>query len=116
MHEDAEQGSENELPASTIDDDMDFVDMKLYDTYRQIDGKPHSQEYLLKCRSKLTIKAQLYRQQTDHLQKEISRIELKHREQIERLRRFYETIAFGQSRSGKMVRAAMSTSSAAEQN
>ncbi len=54
MHEDTEQGSENDLPASTIGVDMDFVDMKLYDTYRQIDRTPHSQEYLLKCRSKLT--------------------------------------------------------------
>ena len=30
--------------------DIDVIDMALYDSYRQIDGEPHSQEHLLKCR------------------------------------------------------------------
>ena len=39
-------------------------------------------------------------------------INLEHKQ--ERLRKYYETIAFGQSRTGLMVRSAMGTSSAAE--
>lgn len=49
-----------------------------------------------------------------HIRIKISKINLEHKQERERLRKYYETIAFGQSRTGLMVRSAMGTSSAAE--
>ncbi len=53
--------------------DMDVLDMTLYDSYRQLDRQSYSQEYMLKCRSKLISKVRQYREYTNHLQKQNKR-------------------------------------------
>lgn len=95
--------------------DIDVIDMALYDSYRQIDGEPHSQEHLLKCRMKLMQKVKCYKEQINYLQEQRIRDELRYKQEKERLRKFYETIAFAQSRTGRMVRSAMGTTNAAKE-
>ena len=43
------------------------------------------------------------------LQKEVDRVKLASKEENECIRNFYETIAYGKSRAGQMVRSAMGT-------
>lgn len=47
--------------------DIDVIDMTLYDSYRQIDGEPHSHEHLLESRMKLMQKVKRYKEQINHL-------------------------------------------------
>lgn len=96
------------------DRDMDLVEMELYDNYRKTDGEPYPTEYLLKCRKKLKTKVHKCLEKINTLELRISKINLERKEERERLRKYYETIAFGQSRTGLMVRSAMGTSKAAE--
>ena len=96
------------------DRDMDLIEMELYDNYRRSDGEPYPTEYLLKCRKKLKTKLHKCSEKINPLELKISKINLEHKQERERLRKYYETIAFGQSRTGLMVRSAMGTSSAAE--
>ena len=44
------------------------------------------------------------------LETQKSETQLKHKEEIKRIRQFYEVIAFAKSRSGRIVRSAMGTS------
>ena len=94
--------------------DIDVIDMALYDSYRQIDGEPHSQEHL-KCRMKLVQRVKRYKEQINYLQEQRIRDELRHKQEKERHRKFYDTIAFAQSRTGRMVRSAMVTTNAAKE-
>ena len=97
------------------DVDIDHVEMCLYDSYRQLDGEEYTREYLLNCRSKLMDKVQQYKKELNKSEEERVAMELAHKKELQRVRRFYEIIAFGQSRSGRMVRAAMGTTSAAKE-
>ena len=92
------------------DADLELLEMNIYDSYRQEDGAPYSYKYLLECREKLMTKLHSCRKQVHALQKEA---QLQHREELKRTRQFYELIAFAKSRSGRIVRSAMSTSHAA---
>ena len=95
------------------DVDTDIVEMEVYDDYRQIDGEPYPPTYLLKCRKKLMTKVLKYRKQVHELEREVAHVKSKSNEEKERLRKYYETIAFAKSRSGRMVRSAMGTANAA---
>ena len=53
---------------------------------------------------KLMQKVKCYKEQINYLQEQRIRDELRHKQEKERLRKFYETIAFAQSRTGRMVR------------
>ena len=93
--------------------DTDLIEMNLYDIYRRDDGEPYSTEYLLKCTAKLRKKVEQDRLKLSELQALNMKIRLENKEEKERIRTFYETIAFGRSRTGLLVRTAMGTSSAA---
>ena len=95
------------------DVDTDLIEMDLYDTYRKKDGEQYSTEYLHKCRDKLRIKVQQDRVKLIELQRKNMELKLESKREKERIRKYYETIAFGRSRTGKIVRSAMGTSSAA---
>ena len=93
--------------------DTDLIEMNLYDIYRRDDGEPYSTEYLLKCTAKLRKKVEQDRLKLSELQALNMKITLENKEERERIRKFYETIAFGRSRTGLLVRTAMGTSTAA---
>ena len=95
------------------DVDTDVVEVVVYDDYRQIDGEPYPPTYLFKCREKLMTKVQQYRSRVHELEREIAQVKSKSNEEKERLRKYYETIAFAKSRSGRMVHSAMGTANAA---
>ena len=95
------------------DQDLELLEMRIYDSYRQEDGAPHSYEYLLDCRKNIMRKLHSCKKEVNDLQKEKLEAQVKHREEIKRIRQFYEVIAFAKSRSGKIVRSAMGTSAAA---
>ena len=92
------------------DDDTDLIEMDLYDVYREEDGGLYTNE---KCTEKLKRKLKEGRIRLNELLKENMEMKVQHKEEKERIRKFYDTIAFGRSRSGRMVRTAMGTSSAA---
>ena len=56
-----------------------------------------------------------YKEQINYLQEQRIRDELRHKQEKERLRKFYETIAFGQSHTGRILRSAMGTTNAAKE-
>ena len=89
--------------------DTDLVEMTLYDDYGSLDGESSTPEYLLKCRRKLMVKVSEFKSKITELQKEVHRIKLASKEENERIRKFYEVIAYGKSRAGQMVRSAMGT-------
>ena len=95
------------------DIDTDVVEMVVYD-YRQNDGKSYIPRYLFKCQETLMTKVQQYRSQIHKLEREIADVKFKSNEEKERLWKYYETIAFAKSRSGRMVRSAMGTAKGAE--
>ena len=99
---------ESELHMGDVDTDV--VEMVVYDGYRQIDGESYTPGYLFKCRERLMTKVQQYRSLIHKLEREIARVKSKNNE---RLRKYYETIAFAKSRSGRMVRFAMGTAKGA---
>ena len=84
--------------------------MDLYDLYRKEDGKGYSNEYLHKCRNKLRRKVRI---KINELQRQIIELKSESEHEKKRIRMFYETIAFGRSRSGRIVQSALGTSSAA---
>ena len=81
--------------------DLDVLEMTLCDSNAQ--DEIYSNEYLAACRRSLMSKVEHYK------------LELMSKQQrdIIGIRKFYQTIAFGESRSGRMVRTALSTSQAA---
>ena len=89
--------------------DTDLIEMDLYDTYRSLDGESSTLKYLLKCREKLITKA---KESRTELQKEVNRVKLESKEENERIRKYYEVIAYGQSRAGKVVRSATAPAAA----
>ena len=95
------------------DDDTDLIEMSLYDDYRKDDGRPYTNHYLKQCTEKLRSKVEQYRAKICELEKENMKMKLEHKEERERIRNYYDTIAFGKSRSGQLVRMSMGTSSAA---
>ena len=58
-------------------------------------------------------KVKQYRSRIHELEKEVAQVKSKSNEEKERLRKYYETIAFAKSRSGRMVRSAMGTANTA---
>ena len=110
----SEPSHESEQSTSCMGDvDTDVMEMSLYDSYRKLDGEQYTPRYLFKCREKLMIKVKQYRAHIHDLKREVAKVKLESNEEKERLRKYYEVIAFGKSRSGKIVRDAMGTAHAA---
>lgn len=59
------------------------------------------------------LKVNAYRSELERLKLDKAKMAFKHRSQIDRIRSFYQTIAFATTRTGKIVKTAMETSSAA---
>ena len=108
------QKDEDAAVSEIGDQDLEMLEMNVYDTYRQEDGKPYSYNYLLDCRAKLIQKLHSCREKNFELVKKISETQLEQRKKIKRIRQFYELIAFAKSRGGAMVRSAMGTSRKAD--
>ena len=110
----SDNGSTSDVEITTVGDvDMDVIDMNLYDSYRQLDGKEYPTTYLLKCREKLVDKVKKCRKRIHVLEEELSQTKLDSVKEKERIRKFYEMIAFGQSHAGRLVRSARGKCSAA---
>ena len=69
----------------------------------------YSTNYLHKCRDTLKIKVQEDRVKLNELQRKNMELKLESEREKDRIRKYYETIAFGRSRTGKIVRSAMGT-------
>ena len=104
------QNDEDAAVSEIGNQDLEMLEMNVYDTYRQEDGKPYSYNYLLDCRAKLIQKLHSCREENFELIKKMSDTKLEQQKKIRRIRQFYELIAFAKSRSGAMVRSAMGTS------
>lgn len=98
-----------------IGEDTDVMHMKLEDIYQQWDGCEYTPNYLKECRHLLMKKVEEYRRTVEELQTEKAKQAVQHRNEIEEIRTFYRNIAYGTSRTGKIVKKAMSTSEAAKE-
>ena len=76
-------------------------------------GEGFSNEYLHKCRNKPRRKVKQDRIPINELQRQIIELKLESEHEKNTIQMFYDTIAFGRSRSGRIVQSAMGTSSAA---
>ena len=84
-------GIANRTSVTEIGDaDLELLEMNIYDSYRQEYGAPSSYKYLLECREKPMTKLHSCRKQVHALQKEKSEAQLQHREELKRIRQFYE--------------------------
>ena len=101
-------------PSALGDADTDLIEMELYDLYREDDGQPHTVEYLQKCNGKLRAKVKEDKIIINRLQRQNMKMKADKKDEVERIRCFYEAIAFGQSRAGTIMRTALGTSSRAQ--
>ena len=65
------------------DVNTDFVEMVVYDDYRQIDGEPYLPAYLHKYREKLMTKVKQYRSRIHELEREVAQMKSKSNEERE---------------------------------
>ncbi len=104
--EGAEHDEANELGV-----DVATVELTLEDELKDADSD-YSYEYLQECRKWLCARLEHSHCELEKALSANARQGLKHRKEIE-IRHFYQTIAYAKSRSGQMVRNAMSTTAAA---
>jgi len=108
--------SPNEAAVNTDDEEIDAlgVDLDVVEmTVANPDSEKFTYEYLQDCRKKLMLKVNAYRSELESLKLDKAKMAFKHRSQIDRIRSCYQTIAFATTRTGKIVKTAMETSSAA---
>lgn len=87
-----------------LGEDTDVVHMRLEDFYQQWeDGNEFSANYLQECRQQLIQKVEEYRRTIEALKTEKAKVALQHRKEIEEIRKFYQHLAYGTSRSGGIV-------------
>lgn len=102
---------------TSIGEDADVVMMHTEDTLIQLEKEPstHSCEYLLECRQTLMHKVERYRATLEKQSSAIAAMKYKQRQEIERIREFYQAIAYAPTRSSLIVkRAVCSSKTAAE--
>ena len=108
--------SPNEAAINTDDEEIDAlgVDLDVVEmTVANPDSEEFTYEYLQDCRKKLMLKVNAYRSELESLRLDKAKMAFKHRSQIDRIRSFYQTIAFATTRTGKIVKTAMESSSTA---
>ena len=95
-----------------IGEDVVAVEMRLEDMMREPTSQ-YSPEYLYKCRKRLCEKVEYYRMKLEKSQSTIAKLVLKHREELESVRHFYQTIAYARTRTGAMIKTVAMNSPAA---
>lgn len=100
---------------SCLGEDIDVVEMNLEDALLELDEghTEYSQQYLLECRQRLVHKVKHYRAALEEHQSEIAQLKYKHHQEIARIREFYMKLAYAPTRSGRMVKASLISSSVA---
>ena len=68
------------------DQDLELLEMTVYDTYHQDDGAPYSYNYLIDCRRKLMGKLDSCRKEVEELKKLKLKTEAWHKVEIKRIR------------------------------
>ena len=116
VHEDRSvaSGEDNYRPKVYPELGVDFTAelMKFEDCLKE-PSKRYTHEYLLDCRKTLRLRLEECHQRLEESLSENTKLVFKHRQEIERIRSFYQTIAYGTSRSGLMVRTARAKSASA---
>lgn len=93
--------------------DLDVLEMTLEDTFTAPDERlPY--EYLDNCRKNLMRKVEMYHIQLQDMRAKNAQMRAQHCLEIERIRSFYKNIAFGHSRTGRIVRNVICTSKEAK--
>lgn len=94
--------------------DTDLVEMSLYDNFREQDGEEFSLTYLVKCRKLLIAKVKMSNEIISQLQSELEEVRLESKKENKRIRQYFELVAYGHARAGRMVRSALSSAPSAE--
>ena len=77
-----------------------------------LDETEYSHEYLLECRQSLIHKVRKYRADIERQSSDKARLVLKHHKELEHIRKFYQTIAYATTRTGKIVKKSYSSAAA----
>ena len=102
-----------------LGEDMDVALMKTDDCLIELEKddqkSTYTYEYLLDCREKLMKKVEQYREQIEEQSSKIACMVYEHKKQLKHIQSFYQGIAYAPTRTGRIVKAAhCSTSAAAE--
>lgn len=102
-----------------LGEDMDVALMKTDDCLIELenddDKSAYTYEYLLDCREKLMKRVKTYRQQIEEQSSKMTSMAYEHKKQLQHIRSFYQGIAYAPTRTGRIVKSAhCSTSAAAE--
>lgn len=98
-----------------VGEDMDVFEMNLDDSIQalQADQQEFSVQYLKDCRRKLLQKVTDYHKQLEDAKSMIVKLEYQKRQEIESIRMFYQNLMYAPTRSGRIIKASSTTSSAA---
>lgn len=91
--------------------DLDVVEMTLKDKLMQ-DSEEYTHTYLKDCRKRLMLKVNSYRREIERLNAEKTSLIHAHKQQLDSVRSFYQNIAYGMSRTGRIVRTSIQTGKA----
>ena len=116
---------ESEGTSYTDDDDYGIdshvMEMKLDDGYMESDQQAgqdvpeYTTQYLLRCREQLMSKVSHYRKLLEEQEVIKKKMALENSQKIQNIRTFYQNIAYAPTRSGKLVRAALSKTPTAKE-
>lgn len=103
--------------------DTEVLKMQIEDTFKDMEEAPeisgthseYSAECLIKCRKLLMEKVSAYRKELQHERLEKKKILLETEERIQSIRTFYTNIAIAPTRTGRIAKAALSSTHTAQQ-
>lgn len=100
---------------TSIGEDADVVMMNLEDSLNELEKEPmaHSYEYLFECRKTLMQKVERYRATMEKQSSQIIAMKYKQRQEIERIREFYQAIAYAPTHSSQIVKKSICSSKTA---
>ena len=98
-------------------EDMDTLEMNIEDSIQVLstDVQEYSLEYYKDCRKKLISKVDTYRGRLEKAYSQNAKLVHKHREEVDSIRSFYQSILHMPTRTGRIIKAAHGNSSAARE-
>ena len=93
-------------------EDLIALEMRLEDSLKPED-ETYSYEYLMECRQRLRAQVEQYKSEVERLSGALTKQSAEHRQQLDAVRNFYQTIAYSRCRSGAMVKKSLVNSSPA---
>ena len=112
QHEDAAVHPDE---SDCLGEDRDVVLMEVEDSISSVDESRYSYQYMWDCRKKLMAKVSEYRATIEEQKSKSVQVALQHRQEIERIRSFYQAMVYAPTRASKIFKASRCSTSTARQ-